>query len=33
MDVFNSNGLFVGTQGTQVSAPWQDRQLISGETI
>lgn len=33
MDIFNSDGLFVGTQGTQVSVPWQDRQLISEETI
>lgn len=33
LDIFNSSGLFVGTQGTQVSVPWQDRQLISEETI
>lgn len=33
MDIFNSNDLFVGTQESQVSVPWQDRQLISEETI
>lgn len=33
MNILNSDGLFGGTQGTQVSVPWQDRRLISGETI